>query len=169
MSDPDEFEYRDDVTSDMGNEPTEVRSEQGYSDTASRLESSIAASAAPANSNPSDGETSYFDLGIRWAELGIAAAEKVFDEAVGYVQGEAVEKILRALAGEAAAHAFGTISTVLDAVESTELHDYEITPFDKLNPSEQREIRLEALKYRALVPDSMPPSGPVIKRSLIHD
>jgi hypothetical protein len=59
MSYLDSSEYSDGGTPYSGSDPPTLRSEYGYSDTASKLESSIAASAAPTGSYSSRSETSY--------------------------------------------------------------------------------------------------------------
>jgi hypothetical protein len=62
MSYVDGSEYADGSTSYSTSDSPQIRSEHGYSDTASRLESAIAASAAPTDSYSSSGKTAYIGL-----------------------------------------------------------------------------------------------------------
>jgi hypothetical protein len=93
MSYLDSSEYSDRSTPYYGSDsprsgidPPTIRSEYGYSDTASRLESSIAASAAPSG-NYSPGETNYFGVTASAStQVGGAVVEfGVYSDAYGMV------------------------------------------------------------------------------------
>ena len=109
-----------------------------------------------------------FVSSVEWREAGSALLEFGVEQAKGQLKDVAVEKIVVMLLGEIAKRPLGLISFVHDVFEVTELNRGqrdELTYYDRLSPSEKREFFHEVFNHRAIFPNEMPPSGPVLQNA----
>jgi hypothetical protein len=123
---------------------------------------------SPYEATHTSNEVPGFVPSVEWREAASALLEFSVEKAISKLKDTAAEEILGKVAGETAAHAFGWLSLFHDVVEVTDIDKGqrdELTYYDRLSPSEKREFFHEVFSHRAIIPNEMPPSGPVLQNA----